>query len=188
VSASRSPVWGRGYVYIIQFDTGVTKVGQSQAPTNRLRDHASLAAVHGRSVKHTWVSGLHVEAADNETALKVFAQSLARTTYGNEYFAGPSFEALVGYAKTLPMTLAQPSQPASSHLWPSIGTDPYLYTLAQVSVETGISLRFLQDGARARRFEHLRLGRTRRMTRDQVDQLLRSRAPRKSSPRKAKTA
>lgn len=51
-------------------------------------------------------------------------------------------------------------------------SDLRLYTLAEVAEHTGLSLRHLTDGARARRFEHVHRGKARLMTAKQIRKLL----------------
>jgi hypothetical protein len=51
-------------------------------------------------------------------------------------------------------------------------TLPKLYTLPEVAAQTGIKLRTLQDGARAVRFAHYKIGGQRLMDRQQIDDLI----------------
>ncbi len=51
---------------------------------------------------------------------------------------------------------------------------PKLHTLEEVAEEYGLSLRSLKDGARARRFPHVRFGNRRYLTPDQVDALIKA--------------
>lgn len=49
-----------------------------------------------------------------------------------------------------------------------------LYTLEEVAARTGFALRTLQRDARAEKFAHVRRGKTRLMTEDQIEDLIKS--------------
>lgn len=95
--------------------------------------------------------------------------ALGAEKVGREYRISPSQLAafVAGHIVTsidqeLPMVPAQKPLPLLERL----------FSLKEVAEVTGISLRVLEDEARARRFEHVHIGASRRMTRDQVRALI----------------
>lgn len=93
-----------GHVYVLAFDNGTVKVGQTQNASQRLNTHKSLARSLGLAVTDEWVSPLHVGWRTNEDALKAIAASLGGTPTSPEYFGGVDFAAVVEKAQELTFT------------------------------------------------------------------------------------
>jgi hypothetical protein len=93
--------------YVVQFSSGVIKVGHSWQPKGRIATHAAAAAVHGVSVTRTWFSPPHINTIANESALIEFAKGRFALNSGNEYFANADFDALVDFAASLSMERAE---------------------------------------------------------------------------------
>lgn len=99
------------YIYVLQFASGVVKVGTTRNAAQRLRQHAVSALQHGGEIVAHWVSDPHRDAAANEQALINFcAERAERTTGGErgEYFSGLEFAPVVEFAKSLPFEPAKP--------------------------------------------------------------------------------
>jgi hypothetical protein len=97
----RSPT-DEGHVYVIQFSTGVVKVGKAVGPTTRLSHHALQAKIHGVSIAASWTSERHSDHSKTERRLIDYCASRGvRIAAGNEYFTGVSFEDARDFAARL---------------------------------------------------------------------------------------
>lgn len=104
------------YIYVLQFASGVVKVGTTRNAAQRLRQHAVSALQHGGSIVSHWVSQPHGGAAANEQALIGFCAERAERTTGNErgeYFSGLDYAPVVEFAKTL---LFEPAEPIRTEI------------------------------------------------------------------------
>jgi len=68
-----------GHVYVLAFDNGTVKVGQTQNASQRMSTHKSTARGFGLTVTGEWVSPLHTGWRANEDALKAIAADLGGT-------------------------------------------------------------------------------------------------------------
>lgn len=91
-----------GYVYVIAFDSGLIKVGQTKNARTRFNTHQRTARSFGLTVADRWESPLHVGWLENERALKRIASELGGKPTTPEYFSGVSFGALTEKARDLP--------------------------------------------------------------------------------------
>lgn len=88
-----------GYVYIIQFENGVTKVGKSKNPTSRMRSYSSYCGqAKTKSVKE-WVSPILENSNNEEQCLIKACLYFGKKAHGNEWFKGVDFEELVAHTK-----------------------------------------------------------------------------------------
>ena len=111
-----------GYVYVLAFDNGTVKVGQTQNASQRLNSHKSSARGFGLTVTDEWVSPLHADWRANEDELKVIAANLGGTPTSQEYFKGVDFAAVVEKAQELTFTTPEPDadpepRPAAPAVW-----------------------------------------------------------------------
>jgi hypothetical protein len=90
-----------GSVYVIEFTSGMLKVGKSVDPTSRLAVHASRARVHGDDVRRSWVSDEHPGHSESERRLIAFCKANGKQI-SREYFGDLRFEC----ARTLATRLA----------------------------------------------------------------------------------
>lgn len=91
-----------GYVYVIQFSSGMTKVGHAKDLNKRLAQHEKEARNHAVTISYRWSSPAHTGWVANERALINFcAEQYGQAASGNEYFMGADFAELVEYAQTL---------------------------------------------------------------------------------------
>jgi len=97
-----------GHVYVLAFDNGTVKVGQTQNANQRMSSHKSIARGFGLTVTGEWVSPLHAGWRANEDALKAIAVSLGGTPAGQEYFSGIDFAAVVEKAQELTFPAPEP--------------------------------------------------------------------------------
>jgi hypothetical protein len=75
-----------GHIYVIEFASGVVKVGRTATPKGRVAVHALLAAAHGGSIQSVWVSHRIVGSASAERELIDFCGRNGQLAAGREYF------------------------------------------------------------------------------------------------------
>lgn len=73
----------RGYIYIIEFSTGVVKVGRTTSPRQRIDSQLYVASKLGVEPVNIWLSVFHENYKDNEVEL---LNLLGDPTRGSEYF------------------------------------------------------------------------------------------------------
>lgn len=78
-----------GHVYVVEFVSGVVKVGKSVDPAGRIATHALLARAHGGGVRASWVSRAHYCCGRTERELIEFCSRAGRPAAGREYFHIP---------------------------------------------------------------------------------------------------
>ena len=135
-----------GHVYVLAFDNGTVKVGQTQNASQRMGTHKSTARGFGLSVTGEWVSPLHTGWRANEDALKAIAADLGGTVTGQEYFSGVDFAAVVEKAQELTFTAPEPVV-----TYPARSADMSARDRAIRDAATEIVVRGLADEARAAR-------------------------------------
>ncbi|GAA2412272.1 hypothetical protein GCM10010191_22030 [Actinomadura vinacea] len=100
-----------GHVYLIAFDSGIVKVGQSKNPDQRLDEHARLAAIHGAGevLRET----VRVDDMDDweEQLIAHFEAEFKRAGQSREYFHADSGQALALFRAAM----AKPIQRDLSH-------------------------------------------------------------------------
>lgn len=99
-----------GYIYVIAFSNGVTKVGSTCDPSQRFRDHSKTGVAFGTTIVDWWISEEHPHYRDSEQALIGLAQGMGERQMGREYFTGIGFQALVGRIAT---SIDLPRSPSS---------------------------------------------------------------------------
>jgi hypothetical protein len=106
-----------GHVYVIAFDNGMVKVGQTQNLPARFDAHERSARSFGLKLTGRWESPLHDDWLENEQALMRIARELGGQPTTPEYFSGVSFDALAARAQELnfPPPLTEPEDAARSH-------------------------------------------------------------------------
>lgn len=93
-----------GYVYVIEFDNGTVKVGQTKHPDKRLSQHRTASSKFGIGIAKYFVSEIHRGHEDTERALIKHAQKLAGSeSVPGEYFTGIHFSDCVDFIKSLPL-------------------------------------------------------------------------------------
>lgn len=80
-----------GYLYVIEFASGVVKVGKAVNPRRRIATHATHARVHGGEVRHSWVSERHAGFDVTERVLIEGCKQVGELAFGNEYFRSVDF-------------------------------------------------------------------------------------------------
>lgn len=85
-----------GHIYVIEFDSGVIKVGKTADPVGRLRAHGFAGFV-----RRSWFSERHIECGQSENALLAFCRKVGQLHGGREYFVGLSFERAQMFAEAL---------------------------------------------------------------------------------------
>lgn len=91
-----------GYVYILQTGGGMTKIGRSSNPFERITTHARNAAPHGSVIVRLWLSIAHLDSAKVEKELIRQARQSSSGMVRNEYFTGLNFGALADTASRAP--------------------------------------------------------------------------------------
>lgn len=88
-----------GYVYVLEFSTGIVKIGKTRNPRARIATHVEDAKKFGATVDQLWLSEWHENYSDNEQALlRAFGGD--SVAHGNEYLR-VSFLDAVNVAKGL---------------------------------------------------------------------------------------
>lgn len=85
---------GKGYLYAVEFSTGVVKVGQTTDPRARLGAHRSHADAYGVAVANFWLSAAHRDYILSETRLIKECRKLG-SRERREYFHGIEFAPIV---------------------------------------------------------------------------------------------
>ena len=88
----------RGYVYVVEFTSGVVKVGKAANAKARIATHAAYARIHGGDVRRSWVSVKHRGYDDTERSLIAMCRQLGVQAFGKEYFRDVRFESACEYA------------------------------------------------------------------------------------------
>jgi DNA-binding transcriptional regulator YhcF (GntR family) len=87
---------GFGYLYVIEFDCKVVKVGKTVDPASRLAQHISDASAFRAELVAAWISDAHLGFARNETTIIDF---MVRSSRGErarrEYFYDADFDTTV---------------------------------------------------------------------------------------------
>lgn len=91
-----------GFVYLLEFDTGVIKVGKAVDPRRRLQAHKSSAEAMGRRLVAAWVSRPHGNYAANERALIASFTHRSSQVIRAEYFVGVGITEARRIAQALP--------------------------------------------------------------------------------------
>ncbi len=88
-----------GYVYAVEFSSGVVKVGKTTDPGSRLANHAKYAEIHGGAIRESWTSELHNGYTKTERQLIEFCQQRGAKVFGKEYFGGLDFNIVRDFAE-----------------------------------------------------------------------------------------
>lgn len=90
-----------GHVYVIEFSSGLVKVGMTASPKERMRQHESLARIHDVAIGQHWVSEPHAGARANEKRLIDFCRTSPGATNVGEFFKGVEFLRVRDFAESL---------------------------------------------------------------------------------------
>lgn len=92
----------QGYVYVIEFSTGMVKVGMAKNIARRIGQHEKEARNHAATIAHSWISDAHTTWEANERSLISFcSKRFGAPASGSEYFMAADFNVIVAYAQTL---------------------------------------------------------------------------------------
>lgn len=100
-----------GYVYVLEFSTGIVKVGKTRNPRACIATHVDDARKFGATVDQLWLSEWHENYSDNERAL-LRALGGDSVAHGNEYLR-ISFMDAVDAAKRLSLTVLTEQEQAA---------------------------------------------------------------------------
>lgn len=95
-----APLDGEGYLYVVEFSTGVVKVGQTMDPRRRMAEHRRDADTFKVAIVNFWISSAHWNYLDNEIDLINRCMQVS-TRARLEYFRDVTFDAAVGFANEL---------------------------------------------------------------------------------------
>lgn len=88
-------------IYVIQFTSGLVKIGRSINPELRIKTHESIVyAISGHGIARQWVKKLDGSAANAENQLIRWC-SVQWDSRANEWFPCADFELITEYADTL---------------------------------------------------------------------------------------
>jgi hypothetical protein len=99
------PMRGRGHVYILAFDHGMTKVGRAARPLRRVREHIYAGWVWDRKVLSGWVSDPLADEEAIEAQLLQWCSTHSERRGDSEWFRGLDFNAAVAAARAMCATL-----------------------------------------------------------------------------------
>jgi hypothetical protein len=85
------------YLYVIQFNDHVVKVGRSINVVHRIRQHRCEARKIGARVQKIWISFPYMSNAD-EAKLIAFCKARYPLIQGFEYFLTDEFDTVTDYA------------------------------------------------------------------------------------------
>lgn len=88
-----------GFVYVIEFHSGVIKVGKALDADRRVRQHAKVAAAHGDSVARHWISKKLNDYTGAETTLIRYCKKYGVPAGRAEFFREISWEDVVSFAR-----------------------------------------------------------------------------------------
>lgn len=94
----RQSMVDEGFIYVVEFTSGVVKVGKTTHPDSRLATHAKFARIHGGDIRQSWISEQHHGFSKTERILIEFCQQRGVPIFGKEYFGGVSFNHVRDYA------------------------------------------------------------------------------------------
>lgn len=95
-----------GFVYVVEFADGWTKVGRTRNARGRMNTYAKEAYMRRTKIDRVHLSGPHEGYEGNEATLINFCARRARDSIGREYFRGVRFEAVAKFIDGLPQRLA----------------------------------------------------------------------------------
>lgn len=98
------------YVYVLEFRSGLIKVGYSNSPAKRIRQHRDTAMSLDNPVVGEWVSPPHTGALSNEKELIRYCSKGAASIAGREYFKGLLFAEVAMFAESLSFGRATPQE------------------------------------------------------------------------------
>lgn len=91
-----------GVLYILEFSSGLIKVGRTAQPKKRVETHLRHIRLYaGASLVRGWLSPFHENFLSTEAALIGRGHALSRSVQGNEFLVGAPFPELVSFARTL---------------------------------------------------------------------------------------
>jgi hypothetical protein len=76
----------QGFVYVVEFTSGVVKVGKTANPVQRIANHAHFARIHGGNVRRSWTSEEHYCCGSTERELIEYCAQVGELVAGREYF------------------------------------------------------------------------------------------------------
>jgi len=94
--AERTRLFHPGHLYVVQFDSGVVKVGRADNVESRLKAHALTGLV-----RRSWSSPRHLHCNETERQLIAFCNEYGTLYGGREYFLDLPLDATRAYAALL---------------------------------------------------------------------------------------
>lgn len=80
------------HIYVVEFDQGTIKVGQTSQPENRMRSLMLQGQKFNIGTIRHWCSEEHMGAFLNEKTLIRWCAERAKSVHGEEWFMGLQFE------------------------------------------------------------------------------------------------
>lgn len=105
--------WHGGHLYVVEFSTGIIKVGRANKVEQRMKTHGNGAALHLASIARSWVSRRHLNFIENEERLIFSCREIYGEPFvGKEAFKDADFEGVRYMAECLPLqTVADTATP-----------------------------------------------------------------------------
>lgn len=88
----------KGVVYVVEFTSGLIKVGKAVNAETRLATHRRRAALHGVEIARLWVSDRHHDYGDSEKQVIAACAAWGERVSG-EHFRGVAYDDIQEYAQ-----------------------------------------------------------------------------------------
>lgn len=95
------PQEGQGYLYVLEFETGSIKVGQTTDAARRVYEHCRDAWAYNVVMTNVWISKPHEGYLTNEVALIAAVSEFGGERAKREYFHDADFDKCVQLAESL---------------------------------------------------------------------------------------
>lgn len=93
--------WTDGYVYVVEFSDGTTKVGRTKNPDKRIDHHRRDGEKFGILIEKVWCSSIHRDYEATEAGLIRYAIGAGKGQGGYEYFTSLKFDNAVRFVEKL---------------------------------------------------------------------------------------
>ena len=95
-------VSAEGFIYIIEYSTGLVKPGRTTRPDARMSEHRGSAARHGIQIARKWVSQHHANYDANEAILLDYCNRHGRRMSNrSEFYSDVSYDDVLAVAQQL---------------------------------------------------------------------------------------
>lgn len=87
-----------GYIYAVEFENGIVKVGQTSSLDERFKAYQAQSKCYGTRVNETWQAWVEDPSAGERRLMELAADYGASLHAGREWFTDASFDHIVRFA------------------------------------------------------------------------------------------